>query len=37
MQVTVGRNASLGTRTITITAKGGGITQTTAVTLTVTR
>jgi subtilase family serine protease len=37
MQVTGGRNASLGTRTITITAKGGGITQTTTVALTVTR
>jgi hypothetical protein len=37
MTVTVGRNAALGNHTITITAKGGGITHTTTVTLTVTR
>jgi len=36
MKVTVGRNASIGNHTITITAKGGGITHTTTVTLTVT-
>jgi uncharacterized membrane protein len=37
MTVRVGRNASIGNHTITIKAKGGGTTQTTAVTLNVTR
>jgi subtilase family serine protease len=37
MTVKVGRKASLGTRTITITGNGGGVTHTTAVTLTVVR
>ena len=37
MKVTVGSRASVGNHTITITAKGGGITHTTTVTLTVVR
>jgi kumamolisin len=37
MNVAVGRKAALGTHTITITAKGGGITHTTTVTVNVTR
>jgi len=37
MKVTVGRNASTGNHTITITATGGGITHTTTVTLDVVR
>jgi kumamolisin len=37
MRIQVGRNASLGNHTITVTASGGGITHMTAVTLTITR
>jgi hypothetical protein len=37
MKVTVGSRASTGNHTITITAKGGGITHTTTVTLDVIR
>jgi hypothetical protein len=37
MNVAVGRKAALGNHTITITAKGGGITHTTTVTVNVTR
>ncbi len=37
MKITVGRNASVGSHTITVTAAGGGKTQTTAVTLNVIR
>jgi hypothetical protein len=37
MNVAVGRKASLGTHTVTITAKGGGITHTTTLTVNVTR